>query len=291
MRNRELLIGTCVLALVATAEAGDIVRCGQPVERGETAVLQVDLDCTTALGTCVGDPTLPCTGTSDPSCPQLVDGADLSRFCEHSWVVLPSGATLELNGHRLIGQKADLGGGVGGHSGVTCTGRRCTVNGPGQIDDFLGCGVHGYYTRVAVQNVTFDNNGCGIGGNAPIRLNAEDVTITGSELYGIGSAKTVRGRNVTTSGNGADGLTASTVKIDGLTATGNGFGPSAGFGGAGVWAGRMSLANATITGNNGYDQGLDVMAAKRPRFENVICGRSALFVDHVGPPWAVCAND
>lgn len=75
------------------------------------------------------------------------------------------------------------------------------------------------------------------------------------------------------------------MRIEGLTADNNG--------GGGVFGKSVKLENSSLSGNDGFGQGLDVLAARRPRLRGTSCGKSgqiAQSVQLVGT-WGVCAGD
>ena len=289
MRSTAALVVALLLSVPGLAGAIDIVRCGQVIQRGETAVLQIDLDCTVLPGSCVADPSIPCTGVPvDPVCPSAVPAPQESRTCHHGMIELPSGATLDLNGHALIGDPIGLP-----YSPVNCFGGSCRVNGPGEIRDSSRPGIFLYRARLTIRDVSIHDNEAGIVASDRGSVRATNLSIS-DNLYNGTELTRLVGENVSVTNNGRNGIGALTVRATGLTATGNGFGSDAPIGGAGIWATRVAVRDSTIIGNNGDGQGFDVMAHVRPRFRNVTCGTSAMFLPGTSvpvPTWGVCAND
>jgi hypothetical protein len=288
---RNMLAGAILGVLCAPVPvlAVDIFRCGQVVSRGENAILRVDLDCGTLPGSCLANDSIPCTGTIDPGCPPALPGPEESRWCMHGMIVLPPGAGLYLNGHSLVGDPVDVP-----YAPVFCNRGHCTVQGPGEIRGSTRCGIELYRATLTVSYVDLHDNACGISASDKGRIRASSVTASHNAGVGL-QAASVSGQNVTASDNGGDGIAARNVRITGLLALNNGAGLPAG--GAGVSARSIRLTDATVTGNDGYGEGLDVVSQRFPRLENVTCGRSARLVPQPsGPPlpgaaWGVCASD
>jgi hypothetical protein len=219
-------------------------------------------------------------------------GADFGRWA----VTLAPGAKLDLNGHAIRNE----------FGGVWCQGK-CTLTGPGEIADMevlailvndktvvrdvvvrdSGGGIYptdvaGDLTRlervrVGLRNVTLIRTGSS--GVSGWKIKALGVTVVDSG-YGL-YANRVGGRDVTVTGNAANGVRATTATLTDLTATNNGA--------AGVEALYMRLKDSTVTGNNGYGDGRDVIGlAREPLLLNTTCGRSA-----AGDlsDYDICAND
>ena len=51
---------------------------------------------------------------------------------------------------------------------------------------------------------------------------------------------------------------------------------------------RPKLTDSTLTGNDGFEGSYDFFSNRRPKFENVVCGRS---LKAIGGTWGVCTND
>src|SRR5262249_25546464 len=145
---------------------------------------------------------------------------------------------------------------------------------------------------IDISDVDIHDNGCGIFSRFPPgRIRLSNVTIRDNTHSGIANATSVSGEDVTVTDNGDDGIAGVRVKLERLVATGNG---STGIlGGAGVWAGApLRLVDSTVTGNNGYKQGFDLISRRPPRLDNVTCGTSGRTdAGQPMPSWSVCAND
>jgi hypothetical protein len=99
-------------------------------------------------------------------------------------------------------------------------------------------------------------------------------------------SRSVIGTNVVVNDNGHFGLFAqqARLRIDGLTATGNGA--------FGVEGKRVRLFNSTVTGNEGGHPSnppfVDVVSTRRPRLVNTVCDHS---LGPDGITWGVCSGD
>jgi len=229
-------------------------------------------------------------------------------------VTLGLGATLDLNGHRIQGISSEP---QVSHSVVLCSDKRCTILGPGEVvgndgissygDCIAGAGVKTTTKAVGVIDVHDCSNGllvsigriqdvrahgCQIGvyGGKTVRLRRVDVS---DNAIGIWSHQ-VGGSSVVANGNTSFGVAAvgsfGAVHLNELTATSNG--------GAGVIGYAASLRNSTVTGNDGYGQGIDLASARPPRIHATTCVKSGMvdgpYVN--GPPallgaWHVCSGD
>jgi hypothetical protein len=249
---RTVLIGLLTLCVASVASARDITGCHDAVLSGDTGVLQNDLDC---------------------------GGADFGRW----GVTLTPGATLDLNGYAIRNE----------FGGVWCQGK-CTIMGPGEITGMEALAVL-VNDKTVMRDVVIRDSGAGIyptdvAGDLArlerVRVGLRNVTLirTGSSgVYGwkikvIGVtvvdsgfglyADRVGGRDVTVTGNAENGIRATNVKLTNLVATDNGA--------AGVEALYMRLKDSTVTGNDGYGDGRDVIGlARGPLLINTTCGRSA----------------
>ncbi len=284
------ILGLCGVS--ALAHAVDITRCGQPIGRGEVAVLEVDLDCSSLPGTCVADPLIACSGLVDPVCPPFsLQNPEPTRWCSHAMLTLPRDATLRLNGHAIVGDPV----GAPGYP-VVCDRGRCVIEGPGEIRGSTACAVSLFRATLTIRDVSIHDNGCGISANGRGTVRASNLIVSRNAGSGI-EASGVLGENVVASDNGGDGLAARRVRIRGLVATNNGGNANLPLSGAGVWAQVMRVENATVTGNDGYGTGLDLISSTLPRLEGVTCGRSASLEPQLvgapapGAPWGVCHND
>src|SRR5262245_28481522 len=159
MAVRALLVfSTVALAVASSARAGDITRCGQRIADGEVAVLQVDLDCSVLPGSCQADPSIACTGNLDPVCPPILPSAPDARFCGHHMIEIEQGkATLQMNGHRLIGATVPSP-----LSPIDCHRARCTIVGPGEISGAEHCAIDLAKATIDISDVDIHDNGCGI---------------------------------------------------------------------------------------------------------------------------------
>ena len=209
--------------------------------------------------------------------------ADLSG-CEYG-VVLKNHAVLELNGHAIVATNL----------GVVCSEPRCQVHGPGDISGGQ-VGLWGFYPtgKIEVRDVDIhDTNLAGI-------QNARSGKVTNVTVRRVGFGAPdpeysagiyvdrLRGTNLQTTDNAGYGVLGGTLaRVTGLTATGNG---NAGIAGQG----RTLVRDSLITGNNGYELGYDLLAYRRPRVIDTVCGRSAspgATAEEPGAPWGVCTND
>lgn len=179
----------------------------------------------------------------------------------HYAVALEENATLQLNDHVISGC---------GMLAVACLGRRCTIEGPGEITGG-NCSVYEENSvrsrRMMVRNVTMHDTAGALGG-VGTRLTLENVTVTrqssndapDSQRIAV-SAGVVLGTNVTVTDNVGLGIFA---------------------------ARRLRLVDSTVTGNHGYGEDYDFVSIHRPQLFNVTCG---VGVDGVDKPWGFCAND
>ncbi len=252
-----VLIGVCRLA-----SAFDVTACGQTVPAGEIGELQTDLSCMGAFVVGVG-----------------------------------AGGALHLDGHTL-----QSSGSQGVTDGVVCL-SDCVIEGPGTITA-TDLGVQATSSlHMTLENLTIRNTDLGLVTDARTRLTVSHVTIADNHTYGINSgvlsavdltvtgnggtgialARTLRGEMVTVSDNGSEGIFAARVVVSNLTATGNG--------GSGVRAGRASLKDSTLTGNDGFGAGIDVTTKRKPRVRDTTCGKSQKIGAQLGDDWGVCTGD
>jgi len=200
-------------------------------------------------------------------------------------VFLANRAVLEMAGHAISAS----------HLGVQCIDERCAVHGPGDISGAV-VGIWGFYPtgRVDVSDVDIhDTPYAGIE-NAR-RGTLANVTVRRAGFGAIDPEYSagiyvdrLKGTNVTTADNAGYGvLGGTTVKVTVLTATGNG--------NAGLAAQNHSVVrDSIITGNDGYERGVDLIAYRRPRVIDTTCGLSASpgpTAEEPGPGWGVCAGD
>ncbi len=227
--------------------------------------------------------------------------ADMSCGGAFVGVTVLDEGTLDMNGHAIT----DVG--TGG-SAVACQGRRCTVQGPGEIHGGLFSGVAiAARTRLTISDVTIDGVNAGIVGpgfGLPPRnmVIASNVTLTNNH-NGMLFVGTIKGTNivasnstsgpgldvqrrmvatnVTTNDNSASGIFGGRLRITGLTANGNGD--------AGVRSIKAALRDSTLTGNGGFGIGVDLATIRRPVVTNVTCNKSGMIGGSGN--WGVCAND
>jgi len=209
MTLRLTLAFVLLIAAVDRVTATDVTSCGQTVAPRDMAVLTTDLTCSSSA----------------------------------SGVFLGDRSTLDMNGHTMNG------------GGVNCIGS-CTVTGPGTITNVHapahnGAGIvtNGAASRTSkflAQDVDVSGNDQGIVTQARrvtlIGVNASNNAGDGIETF----SKTIRGMNVTASNNGATGLdvqSIGSVRMTGLTASGNGWGGLINDGK------RTRLIDSTLTGN------------------------------------------
>jgi hypothetical protein len=263
----------------------DVTVCGIEVPSGVTGVLRADLHC-----------------------------PDGQRA-----VALGIGTTLDLNGHTLSGA------GVEASYGVVCTGRGagCRIVGPGAIVGFdyclyraggstffmsdleihdCGIGIFGYETRLHATNLTVtDNHERGIEvdrvtavdvvtsrngdmGMLALKVVATRLTASDNGAYGVRASQQLRGTDITLSGNATSGVFGDRVVATRVVAIGNGD--------AGVFARKAVLRDSDVSGNDGFQGGIDLVTSERPRLFDTTCGRSlASSGSPFGPSWGVCAQD
>jgi hypothetical protein len=263
---RTLWLVTAALVAGARIAAGfDVTGCDTTVPPGEVGVLQSDLDCSGAL---VG-------------------------------VVLSEGAALEMQGHAISGDPA-------GNAAVVCNGRRCSVTGPGAISGpVVGIALTRGRQRLTVSDLDIHDCESGILDSLSPRrsaVRASNLSVTGCTLAGLYVGK-LRGSGISASGNGGPGLAVDKLRAENVVASSNGasgiFGGKARLtglvandnGDAGIRVSKAALRDATLTGNQGYGLGFDVLAARRPRAVNVTCGKSGVIGGLGTDTWGICAGD
>jgi hypothetical protein len=193
--------------------------------------------------------------------------ADLACGPSAAAVRLGGRATLNLNGFTIAGP------GSAGNGGVSC-GRRCTVNGPGEIRGF-GVGISGINLRVTDVTVRFNSEaGVSIKGGS---LELSNVVANDNRigiLFTFG--RRLLGRDVEANDNELAGVWTSgrRVRLVRLTAMRNGR-----FGGAYLSLsrrGKPRLVESTVIDNAGLGEGFDVLAGRRGvRLIDSTCGRGA----------------
>ena len=187
--------------------------------------------------------------------------ADLSGC--HYAVALEDNATLQLNNHVI----SDCG-----MFAVACRGRRCTIEGPGEITGG-DCNVYEDNAlrnrRMTVRNVNMHDTSGALGG-VGTRLRLENVIVTRQSRILSGADAASR---IAVSGGVVVGTNVTVTDNIGL----------------GIFASRrLILDDSTLTGNHGYGEDYDFVSIRRPRLVNVTCG---VGVDGVDRPWGLCAND
>jgi hypothetical protein len=180
-------------------------------------------------------------------------------------ILLGERATLSMGGHAVVGQ-------------IGCNGS-CTITGPGDISGASGisAGIYLNYSAklgtVRISQVTVHDNGDGIGDGAR-QLVLTDVVSSNNRYNGIYFiAGSIRGRNVTTSNNGSNGILAGNVSVhvDQLTAIGN---AEIGLNHGGRR--RILLVGSQLTGNQ-WSSGsgpLDLFSIARPKLLDTVCEHS-----------------
>jgi hypothetical protein len=297
--SRTLSLGVGIFLLTCLSHAFDVTQCGQIVPAGEIGVLQGDLTCakSTLSGFCAKSclsPGFVCDPQADKPCTTVGDCSAPYNECAKIALVLERRATLELGGFSIAGVVGDEP-----HFGVFSR-YACEVHGPGEIAHFV---IGAALTRAIATDLVVHDNTFGIVGN----LRLTDVTATAND-YGIQGvlrvdggvvangnvnngvlATRVRGQGLTANDNGSHGVSVSPrpFTLTGFTATGNG--------GAGILSFRGGvLIDSLLVGNNGGGIGVDVGTERRPRLLGTTCGKSSQTFNlgfTWGPPWGVCAND
>jgi hypothetical protein len=283
---RLLALLALVLSPAARAQTVSITACGTAIPDHAVGSLDADLTC------------------RDPS----------------SAIVIGTGATLALNGHTVQGIAISgqqslavvrcttgactvLGpGGVGGNDGTTPLGACIsgpaegplvvTTNGQGIVD------IHDCYEGVVtfkssrISDVDVHDCTVGINGQAEGARLAR-VNASNNHFCGV-FARRVYGKDITANGNARFGLIGGAakgkVKAQNVTATGNGD--------AGVIGSSVKLRTATVTGNDGYAQGIDIASFVFPHLTATTCAKSGQIASYYtnGPPplvgsWGVCSAD
>jgi hypothetical protein len=301
---RTLLAGVLGLVVIASyAAAIDITACNQGVPVGEVGVLQNDLDC-----------------SAEPS---STDGVWVERS-----------GTLDLNGHTIIGPPLPPLPFPPGESraAVRCRlGARCAV-----VDSVIRCYPgHGHCTvtssagtghvisdtgiaserHLLISHVSVTGRGYVVAASGTLRGTdvsvsgggslagdkcfLQDVSVDGAEEFGMYAIRKLRGTNVTVTNCGYAGIYSRTIRLDGLTATGNGVSSHSEFLGGGVNGGVSTVSNSTVTGNvlnyplGGGTYPADFNTTRSPKLRNVTCEHSAVLDGGPLPPstWGVCSLD
>ena len=163
----------------------------------------------------------------------------------------------------------------------------CTVNGPGEITN-AGIGIYGVETRrVVVNAVTLRGNGGGLWAGFSALSITNVVADDNTEVGVVGDR--ITGSDIETNDNGDGGVLASRAVITRLTATGNGR-----FGGLSQ-IDRLraaKLTDSTLTGNDGFGQGYDILWNGHVRLRGTVCGKSGrVNRGAVVGTFHVCTND
>jgi hypothetical protein len=245
-------LGVSLFLLLASARAThalDITTCGQTVPAGEIGNMLNDLDCPLgASGVCAEDPS--------QSCVYSVAGCETtpSRVCVRvGAVVLENGARLLMDGHKIRG----------GDYAVECVGRTCGIaGGAGQgVLESAGAlcsgGIWGSAggapsgVRMVLSDLHVAGGGCTIVRNSPGQIFATNLTIDNAS-WGI-VARRLQGSNIVVNNSAGHGIhVPGLVKVDGLTANGNG--------GYGIIADKLRGSNIQANGNTQHGIAGDLRA-------------------------------
>lgn len=254
---RGLRIAYAAMVLAAAtplpAMAVDVASCGSEIPSGETGELLGDLAC----------------GAIGPA------------------IVLANGATLNLNGFKIEGP------GTGGNTGIACIGRRCVVNGPGEVAGFaVGIGA----TKATISSVVLRQNseaGVTVKGGK-LRLSEVVASENGIGVFVPGGRK-LTGIDVEANFNELAGVWASGahVKLVRLLASGNGQ-----YGGLVLAKSRTTprLIDSTVVDNAGLGDSYDIIAMRSGvKLIRSTCGRGARVRGEMETPTIVralgCEND
>jgi hypothetical protein len=135
------------------------------------------------------------------------------------------------------------------------------------------------------------------------RMIGAKMTLANVEVHGFGElgilaeGGSINGSSVVVTDNQEGGIFASRVRLNGLTATGNGSAGDGGQCGAGLCAAKIQLASANLHSNFQGDVPMDLLSWWRmPRLdESSTCGYSGVYNYDVEPSiyetWGVCSND
>jgi hypothetical protein len=260
----------------SVAFAVDVTSCGQVVAANEVGVLTGDLDCSAAAPGSIA-------------------------------VSLGNRATLQLDGNTIIASPAGVG--------VSCVSvRRCTVLGPGFIlaappVNPTGIGIasdknvtvegsieiYRHTTgilapegRVTVSGVILRDNGDGIIAKT---VKGESLFVLNSERAGIVAYKKVLGGPIEIRDSGWAGIQTMKFKIDGLSATTNGYDGTTS--GGGVFATKRGvLRNSDVSANELDNAPADLVTGRRPVLIDSSCSASKMLVDGLpSGTWGVCVTD
>lgn len=224
-------------------------------------------------------------------------------------VTLARGATLQMGGFSIRDTTLRA---------LECPDGGCTIVGgaTSAITDCAGSGIAVTSSARLIRRglVVSDLRieGCGgTGIDAPLAgVVATRVQTSGHGAHGV-SAWSLRAEDVTASNNGFNGLhVQSKLKGIALVTENNGINGLQALTGriraagvtvrgnvhAGIAARRLRLDGGEVTGNNTGATGIDLYIARHPWVRNVTCGRSVQLIMtdagfFIGPSWQVCAND
>lgn len=298
---------TLILASTTSAKAIDISSCGTTVPKGETGVLQTDLDCSNDL---FGVRLLR-KATLDLNGHAISGGTVTFATVLGANRVNPDDPTEGGRGNFTIVGPGEISGvlvspvfAVGTQGCVVLQNGRARITSPTGVVDIHGCvfGVVGYLPeystnvshatidhvilrdnlfegvtvrRLLASNVLSHDNG-GIGVHAIVAMQITDVVAVSNPI-GIFAVRSVKGANVTATGNGNGVESFGAIDLTNLDASNNSYL-------FGVNAPRVRLVDSIVTGNALADIG----SRRKPRLVNTVCGLSA---GSDGAPWGVCAND
>jgi hypothetical protein len=265
----------CALVLAVPVHALDVTVCGTVVPPHEDAFLRNDLAC-------------PANG------PQYA-------------VYLGAGATLVMNGHRILGEDFE--------DAIGCD-ASCTIVGPGEIGGFeYGISTNG--GTVTVSDLEIHDCEIGVIGTT---IRATNVVAHHHEEWAFGVVKNMKARGVVATDNGRYGFFGPQLAVKDGTFSRNGdhgvnaFEAFRGTGvvaadnaGAGILGGKINVKNLTATGNAGggvaghptvalrdatvQDNTIaDVQSERAPKLKDVTCGTS---MQSLSPEqsWGVCSAD
>ena len=260
---RIVLLVLLLVSWAPAARAFTSAYCGAQVPAGETAYMNGDLDCGSAIG-------------------------------------LGRNARLVMRGHRLTVRNPTAGAGAA--IGILCR-SRCAVEGPGtiigpgvaaqgsaiwheagrlnitdlDISEF-NRGVTGFRARTVAERVTVHD-----GGEAGIvtgGLKATDVTVRDHpEGVGISTTGSVKGAGLNVTGNWIGIQAAKAVQVSSTSVTGNGF--------VGIIGMSIKLTDTMATGNADYDLG----SSRKPHLVSSTCDRSSNDLTFGATSWGVCSLD
>lgn len=197
-------------------------------------------------------------------------------------VAIADRGKLLLNGHAI----------ASGAIGVQCIGRRCSVDGPGEIRDvsLFGILISKKHGRLRVRDAVVRDSGqigiASLGSRGRVKL--ERVTVAGNRS-GVETTTNgaVSGKDVEVVGNLQWGVVAGRdLHFTRLTVVDTGLGqPQPGDGLVCFWCGG-TLRASSVTGSTGKD----ILTFRKPELARSTCGTSGSPYDPERT-WSVCAND